>query len=225
MKTKVKDINFLPQRIIRARQKRKNIFLYSMLTVLIVVFMGGAVWLPFQVAGVYRDKLIDINREISDLDSAKRYYQEMVNLQQELTEKELALEEIESKQQKITDILKQINSILPKNCFVASLAIKAKEEFNITVVTNNPVETARVLVGLRKMGLFEKVELAGVGDVPFTEGLYPVEFKLKFIGASGSDDQENADSEAAEHKNDLEQQMKQLQDQVMQQNELGLNQP
>ena len=198
MRAKVKDINFLPERIVLARKRKKKIFQYSMTGILIFVIMGLVAWLPFQVAGYYEDKLAGISREINILEPAKPYYEEKEALIKDLHNKEQALQEIKEKQLKITGIMQQINLILPPNCFVKELKVKAKEEFNIQVVTNSPLETARVLVGLRQMNLFEKVELAGAGDVPFTEGPKPVTFKLKFTGTGDKKEQEDIKEPAKE---------------------------
>ncbi|WP_066638198.1 PilN domain-containing protein [Desulfolucanica intricata] len=182
MSAMIKDINFLPERIILARKKRRNCFLYAAAAFLALVVIGGAVCLPFLVVRDYQSRLAGVNQMLGELEPAKPYYEEKVALQQELHKKEMALQDIGEKHLNITQMLKYINEILPGDCYVSALSVKAGEEFNIQVVTNSPIETARVLVGLRQMEVFEEVSLSGVGDVPFAAGPQPVDFKLKFVG-------------------------------------------
>ena len=143
----------------------------------------AAIWVPYYMANSYQKKIDIVEKEIKKLESGKPYFEEKQALEKDLAKKEAVLLDIKGKQQKVTDTLQQINSILPKGCFVTTLDIKAKEQFSIQVVTNNPVDTARVLVGLRQLKIFDKVELSGVGDVPFAEGPQPVKFDLKYSGA------------------------------------------
>lgn len=184
MSAVAKDINFLPERIVNARKKRKNAFFYSFLSMLFLALACGAVLLPVHIAQGYREKLGSINEDIKKLEPARPHYEEMERLSAELAQKEMALQDIYNNQLKTTDLLKQINSALPIGCYVTILEVKAKEELIIEVVTRNPVETAKVQVGLRSLELFQKVELADVSNVPFMNGPHPVKFSLKFTGAS-----------------------------------------
>ena len=212
MKAKVKDINFLPERVVLARKRKKQRIIICLFSFLILIMIGMSIWLPFYITSYYQKELDKINRQITKLEPAKPYYQKIESEQKELQNKELALQDIEKKQLKITDLLQSINKILPSDCFVTALNIKAREDFSIEVITHNPVETAQVLVGLRQLNLFNKVELAETGDIPFTEGPHPVKFKLKFIGAS-EQKQEDGTSKPQE-KQTLEEALQEARDTV-----------
>jgi len=179
----MKDINFLPERILRARRKKRLSVIYGAAGLLLLTMLGGALWLPVKIAHGYQSSLQEVKLEINKLEPARPYFEEKEKLLKEASKKELAVKDIEGKQQKITDILKKINSILPRGCFVTVMGVRAKEEMIIRVMTNDPVETARILVGLRNLGLFKKVELSDVSEVPFTTGPRDIEFRLVFIGA------------------------------------------
>ncbi|KJR96140.1 MAG: hypothetical protein VR68_15600 [Peptococcaceae bacterium BRH_c4a] len=183
MNNKLKDINFLPERILLTRRKRRLSVIYGAAGLLLSAMLGGALWLPVKIAHGYQSSLQGVKLEINKLEPARPYFEEKERLLKEASKKELAIKDIEGRQQKITDILKKINSILPRGCFVTVMGVRAKEEMIIRVMTNDPVETARILVGLRNLGLFKKVELADVTEVPFSTGLREIEFKLVFIGA------------------------------------------
>ena len=212
MKAKVKDINFLPERLVLARKRRKQRIEISLFGVLVLMMIGMAIWLPFYINGYYQKELDKISQQIIKLEPAKPHYQEKEAAQLDLHNKELALQDMEKKQLKITELLQDINKILPSDCFVTALNVKAKEDFSMEVITNNPVETAQVLVGLRGLNLFKKVELAGTGDIPFTEGPHPVKFTLKFIGAS-EQKQEEVKSETSERQT-LEETLQKAKDMV-----------
>ncbi|MFZ5652490.1 MAG: PilN domain-containing protein [Bacillota bacterium] len=190
MRAVAKDFNFLPERILQARRKRKQGIVGVVAGLLFIAVLGGAVWLPFKVARACQSDLDSVRREISRLEPAKSFYEEKEALLKDLSVKELAIKDIEGRQQKITYILKKIDSILPRGCYVSFLSVKAREEMNIKVVTNDPVDTARILVGLRKLEMFKKVELSALPGVPFTAGPREIEFNLVFIGASENTDKE-----------------------------------
>ncbi|MEG6616267.1 hypothetical protein V6C27_07495 [Peptococcaceae bacterium 1198_IL3148] len=195
MKTYVKDINFLPQRIILARKKRKRLYVFSVVFLMVTGLIGWVCWFPYQLANSYQQRLTTINTELEQLEPAKPYYQHLVKREDELKVKRDALTEIKQKQTDVLALLSAVNSILPTNCYVSHLDAELSGECTIVVVTHNPAETARVLVGLRSLGLFEGVSLSDVDKVPFTEGAEKVAFKLKFSGASGTDQQQNNQTE------------------------------
>ena len=196
MKKGLKDINFLPERIILARRKRRLSVVYCVTGLFVLSILGGALWVPVKIAHGYQSKLQAVSQEIKKLEPARAYYEEKEKLFKDLSNKELALKDIEGQQQKITDIMKKVNSILPRGCFVTLMGVRAKEEMVIKIVTDDPVETARVLVGLRNLGLFKKVELANMSEVPFATGPREIEFKLVFIGAIENKDKENGSKNA-----------------------------
>lgn len=196
-----KDINFLPERITRARKRKRKAILYGLLGMLYFTALTWALLFPFQAAREYENRLAKVNRQINALEPAEPLYQKKEELLQALKDKQAAVEDIEDRQVKVIDILRQINSILPENCYITYLAIKDKTDFIIEVVTNNPVETARVQVGLRKLGLFKEVKLADTGDVPLVEEPRPVEFKLKFAGAGSERDDKPQRNDAQKFKN------------------------
>lgn len=197
-----KDINFLPERVTGARERRRKSVLRGLTGLLFFAALGWAILLPSRVACDYKNELVSVNREISKLEPARPVYEKKQKLLKDLKRKESAVKDIEARQLKVIDILRQINSILPRDCYVTYLAVKDKKDFIIEVVTGNPVETARVLVGLRKLGLFEKVELAGVGDVPLGEEPRPVKFELKFAGAGDEKEDEQQENINPEEKVD-----------------------
>jgi Tfp pilus assembly protein PilN len=154
--------------------------------------IGVAVWLPSSIVDHYQQHLTVINAEIAKLDPAESYYHKMSSLQKQLDTNKKAVEHIESKQQPITELLQQINEILPSNCSISYLELKDQGEFILEVVTNNPVDTAKILVGLRNLGLFQQVALSevggsttGKGEVPFINPeseQQQVRFNLKLKG-------------------------------------------
>ncbi|MBO8137641.1 MAG: hypothetical protein H0Z40_05845 [Desulfotomaculum sp.] len=183
MKVKEKELNFLPPRIIRLRQKRKRNIYYFITSMVLLILAGGAYLIPSRTIDIYQNKLAYLEQQLNDLDAAKPYYEELTGLKKELQRKQTALREIKNTRHGITGLIKQINSILPRACYVSLLDIK-NEELIIEVVTNNPVETAQVQVGLRNLDLFENVSLSAVGEVPFAEGPQPVQFRVKYKGAA-----------------------------------------
>lgn len=174
-----KEINFLPERIIRARARKRKGFIFSLLLFLMTAVLAWGITFPFRVMEDYRSRLAAVNRKIEELEPAGPLYERKQMLEEELQVKERTLEEIKNQDFKIIDLLRRINSILPSNSYLTHLSLSEDNRVTVEVVTHNPVETARVQVGLRKTGLFEEVSLAGVGEVPLGEGANPVTFTLE----------------------------------------------
>jgi len=178
-----KEINFLPERIIRARARKRKGFIFSLLLFLMTAVLAWGITFPFRVMEDYRSRLATVNRKIEELAPAGPLYERKQMLEEELQVKERTLEEIKNQDFKIIDLLRRVNSILPSNSYLTHLSVTEENRVTLEVVTHNPVETARVQVGLRKTGLFEEVSLAGVGEVPLGEGANPVTFTLELASS------------------------------------------
>ena len=169
LKLYTKDINFLPQRIIQARQRRKNTLIFALVASILLTTMLVGALLPQRITRTYQQQLATVNHKLAQLDQAEPYYVQMTALQQQVADKEQAVQEIETQLLQITPILQQINSVLPVNCFISQLTLEQDGKFVLEVLTNNPVETAQVQVGLRNLGLFKEVSLADVDRDPLDE--------------------------------------------------------
>ncbi len=195
-----KEINFLPERIIRARARKRKGFIFSLLLFLMTAVLAWGITFPFRVMEDYRSRLAAVNRKIEELEPAGPLYERKQMLEEELQVKERTLEEIKNQDFKIIDLLRRINSILPSNSYLTHLSLSEDNRVTVEVVTHNPVETARVQVGLRKTGLFEEVSLAGVGEIPLGEGANPVTFTLELNSAAL---EENKEKELVSQSNNL----------------------
>jgi len=162
--------------------------------------LAWGITFPFRVMEDYRSRLAAVNRKIEELEPAGPLYERKQMLEEELQVKERTLEEIKNQDFKIIDLLRRINSILPSNSYLTHLSLSEDNRVTVEVVTHNPVETARVQVGLRKTGLFEEVSLAGVGEIPLGEGANPVTFTLELNSAAL---EENKEKELVSQSNNL----------------------
>ncbi|MCF8009772.1 MAG: hypothetical protein K9L17_00340 [Clostridiales bacterium] len=175
-----KDLNFLPRKIIDARKKKKLKILLILTGILLFTGLGGAICYPYRAASQLQDEIEIVKSKINDLKPAKPYYKEKEELKHVLRQKQEAVDNIKDLQWDVTGVLKKINSIMPQECYVTYLAVRNNEDLMIEVATHNPLETARVQVGLRRLGLFERVNLADVGKIPLRQEASRVRFNLKF---------------------------------------------
>ncbi len=195
-----KEINFLPERIIKARARKRKGFLLSLLIFLFTGVVAWGVTFPYRVVEDYRSRLATVNKKIEELAPAAPLFERKQMLEEELQVKETALQEIKNQDFKVIDLLRDINSILPSNSYLTHLSVTGDNRVTLEVVTHNPVETARVQVGLRKTGLFDEVSLADVGEVPLGEGANPVTFTLELNSAAL---EENKEKELVSQSNNL----------------------
>lgn len=101
----------------------------------------------------------------------------MAARQKQYEQQEQIINQLEKNIFKVIPFLENVSKVTPWGVYIAKLAITADEGVNVTFISHDPVETANILVGLRKLDVFQTV---AIETVPFAEGLRPVEFKLRF---------------------------------------------
>jgi Tfp pilus assembly protein PilN len=119
----------------------------------------------------------------------------MLAKQKEYDQKKQALETLAKSDFKVLPFLEKISEATPAGAYIAKLSVTADEGANITFVTRDPVETAALVVGLRRLDIFERVDIE---TVPFMDGSRPVQLNLRFKWAGekpGEDGQRDAKKE------------------------------
>lgn len=117
-------------------------------------------------------KEAEIN-SIGDLDEALKRYEKK---QSELNQMKDALEAIKKDKFEVLKFLKKLSSYIPENVFVSSLSFSNGDSLSISFVVSDPVDTARLIVKLREMDMFESVD---VSSVPIVKGENTISFSLK----------------------------------------------
>lgn len=173
----VKEINFLPPRIKKAREsKRQKLFVLAASLVLAAI-TGLAVWYPFMLEKKYLAKSRELDQKIAILNQAAPVYNQMLEKQKEYEQKKEALAKLEKVSFKVIPYLENIATALPPGAYITHMSVITDEGVNMTFITRDPVDTAALVVGLRRLGLFASVDIE---SVPFMDVMKPVQLNLRF---------------------------------------------
>lgn len=174
--SQIKDIDFLPESIRAARKKRKKTVFYGLFGVLLAAVLYLLYTCPQNMIRKNERELAAENATISDLEKGKEVYERLKDKQNKKDTLLAALNEIEKQRFEALELMNKIGGALPGGVKISNLSM-APDKVSITVVSANPVDTARVIVALRKLDLFKEVELPGV---PMQKEPKEVTFNLKF---------------------------------------------
>gem|GEM_PF-1301978 len=169
-----KDIDFLPARIRLARRKRRDAFLFSLLGIMLAVGLYFLYACPQNLIRKYERELAVENAMIQDLERGREVYERLQARKARHDALVAALTEIEKQQFEALELMDKIGSALPGGVTVSRLSM-SPNKISITVVSPNPIDTARVLVSLRRLDLFKEVELSGA---PMLQEPKEVSFEL-----------------------------------------------
>ena len=191
----VKEIDFLPQRIKRARGNKRQKLIFAIASFLLIALIGLAVWIPFKLEKDYLAKARALDEKLAALNQAAPVYNQMLAKQKEYEQKRQTLETLAKSDFKVLPFLEKISEATPAGAYISQLSVTAGEGANITFITRDPVETAALVVGLRRLDVFERVDIE---TVPFMGGSKPVQLNLRFNWAGekpGEDGQKDAKKE------------------------------
>lgn len=153
-----KDIDFLPLRIRAARKKRRNRILFSLIGVLLAVGLYFLYTYPQHLIRKYEHELTVENALVQDLEKGKEVYDRLQAKKARHDAMLATLDEIEKQRFEPLELLDKIGNVLPGGVSISKLSV-LPNKVSITVVSASPIDTARVLVALRKTDLFKEVEL------------------------------------------------------------------
>lgn len=173
----VKDIDFLPQRIKLAREKKRQRMIIVVASVFLVVLAGLAIWIPFKMEKDYQAKARALDAKINELNQAAPVYNQMITKQKDYDQKNQALDTLAKNNFKVLPFLEKLSGVFPPGAYISDLAITADEGASITYISPGPVETAAIIVGLRSLDIFEAVDIEAV---PFMGESKPVKLNLRF---------------------------------------------
>lgn len=207
----IKEINFLPQRIILSQEKKKKRLILIIVSIVLATIFGLLVLIPFRMENFYLEKDRELERELSALNVDSPIYNQMVAKQKEYNNKKKVLEVLKKGNFKVLPFLENVSNVLPAGAYISNLSIIADEGVKITFISPDPVATASIVVGLRKLDVFQAVEIE---EVPFIdEGSKPIQMDLRFKWAKEQSG-ESAKKESMQEtgKGDLNEAVKNLQD-------------
>ncbi len=158
---RVKDIDFLPVGIRTARKKRKEKLFLGLLGVLLAAGVYMLYTYPQKIIRECERELAVKNTFIHDLEKGKAVYDRLQATEAKLNTMLAALDEIEGQRFSAANLMAEIAEALPYNVSVSKLSLESSK-VTLTVVSASPIDTARVVVALRRLDLFQEVEISAV---------------------------------------------------------------
>lgn len=122
------------------------------------------------------NQLVQKIGSIGDLDEEVKKYESKQAQLQKINE---AYETIKKEKVSVLEFLSKLSANIPENVFISSLSLTNGDTLSVSFITTNPVDTAKLIVKLRQMDLFENID---VDSVPITEGENSINFTLKIKG-------------------------------------------
>lgn len=156
-----KDINLLPDKVVKDRKTRERTNMIILLSVLIVVTALSLLLIPIN--------------QMTELEASKKQYEQKIEkmLEIETLEKQLevaqrnllirqkVIEAIQREEQDILFVLEQIEKITPKDLKFVSLTISG-DTVNISGVTQSDVVIADFIRSMKMLNLFEDIFVPGI---------------------------------------------------------------
>lgn len=184
MKPPSKDLNFLPASILEAYRRHRRRLLYTPAVLLGVLLLGAALYLPVYLAEIYRDEIDRHWKQYAELAAAQPVYEKLQSLEAEFDRQHKTVQGIEDRRVEVAQLIDGISDILPPGVWVVELEVLSGRGVFLKFESSCPLQTARLIVGLRQLGFFERVEPEQVLLRPGE-----VELKMPFKGHTWDEDE------------------------------------
>ncbi len=155
-----RDINFLPPGVRLARRRRRNILLGGFTAVAVLACLFVLYTYPESLIKNYERRLEMHKSEVSRLEGGKEVFERLEAKKAKYGAMRSAVQEIDSQRLDALKVMEEIAGALPAGVYVSRLSLEP-QKVSLTVISQNPIDTARVLVSLRRLGIFREVELSG----------------------------------------------------------------
>ncbi|SFR02778.1 PilN domain-containing protein [Desulfoscipio geothermicus] len=189
-----KDLNFIPQTVIERARRRRQFFVAAVALWIMGVLLGTIYWIPENMAATARADIREVNEYIAELEKAAPVYEELEEVRKEYRDKLAALNHIEEEDKNFVALLDRVSLALPAGVYISSLKYVSGKTLELSVITDDPVDIARVVVALRNTGLFEEVTLQGK-EVPLIKVAEPFTFNLTLRGVVQAEQEEEPSGE------------------------------
>ncbi|MBU4533865.1 MAG: hypothetical protein KJ650_09610 [Firmicutes bacterium] len=181
MKIPAGDLNFIPRPILQSRRRRVQ-RLYLLLSAWgVAAFIAVALYAPFYLAGIYGAEIEGYREQYRELEVARPYYEELERTRLEYQAQTETVAVINQQRLEVVQLIDGISMSMPPGVIVTMMEVDASSGVHLKFEAESPVQTARVIVGLRSLGIFEQVEPT---HVPLRYGREEIELKMNFVGVN-----------------------------------------
>lgn len=155
----IKEINLIPAAAGR-KPKKEWTFFAILSVVFLLLFELLYMWaIPQLRIYILQKENKELQYRLDAQGSAAERLKLLKDKQAELNAKKQTLTVIEGDKQTILSFLEMLMPNIPDDVFISSITASRGGSYHIIFITHNPLEVVRLLVKLRQMDVFEKVDL------------------------------------------------------------------
>lgn len=171
-----KNINFVPEFVIKEKQALKRIFLVAFLTAVLTLTCFGIYYIPELKIFALNEKIENLNREINFFEDVQKLYDNLKATREKLENKKKIIEEISKNEIDIIPLIDKLISAAPQGVETSYIAFNDKKEISVSYIINNPIQANALVDNLNKLNIFEQVEMP---TIPIVDKKTDISFKLK----------------------------------------------
>lgn len=179
----VKELNFLPETVLREREKHQRFRTRVKLAVAAGVLVGLAFSLPLYVEARERYQLELLTARYRELEKGRPYREELVAKKKQYLREKAVVEKLKEQNSSAVAIIDAIYDALPPGLWVTDIEVEAGKAVRLKCEATSTLAAARFMAGLDYLGLFDRIE---TNEVPLGSGVAQVEFYLPLKAGAGS---------------------------------------
>ena len=176
MKTPVKEINFIPDFVIKENQNKARLIMVAVGTVVFTLMAFAVYFIPEVRLSILSIQNENMNTEMKFLEDVKEIKNKLENLEARVDKKKKALEDISRNEVDVVLLMEKLTAAAPQNVSLTFFSVSGPENINVQYIINNPVEASNLVDNLRKLDIFERVEMP---SIPIVDRRTDVKFNLK----------------------------------------------
>lgn len=155
----MRDINLLPAKYRDIKRKKRERAARLILVLAAVFFSGAALYLPLRLLRNMETQIASLEIEMEDMERVKEQKILLDELRSDIARREDIIARLKENSYTWSIILEDIRVRMPEGTALIQLDYSGKEEFLAIVgEASNHSSVAELVVNLRKIELFERVE-------------------------------------------------------------------
>ncbi|MGE5328868.1 MAG: hypothetical protein ACM3KR_05110 [Deltaproteobacteria bacterium] len=173
-----KNINFVPEFMIREKNAIKRLFIVGIATAVFTLVSFGVYFVPELKIFTLTEQIKNADKEIEFYKDVEVLYKKLNDTEKKLKEKKKIIQEISKNDIDVAALMDKLISAEPQGVQMTYMSITDKMEVAVSYVINNPIEANSLVENLVKLNIFEQVNMP---DIPIVDRKTDISFRLKLI--------------------------------------------
>lgn len=174
-----KDINFIPDFMMKEKNAVKRLFAVAVGTAIFTLVSFGVYFVPEIKIFTLTEQIKNADKEIEFYKDVEDLYKKMKATEEKLKKKKKIIDEISKNEIDVAVLMDKLISAEPQGVQMTYIKVNDKMEVSVSYVINNPIEANELVENLRNLNLFEQVNMP---NIPIVDRRTDISFNLKLIG-------------------------------------------